>query len=320
MNTARLLRIGLCALALSGLAGLAAAEAPAVRQIALPDHIAYPEGVAYDARRGAFYAGSAESGELVRIDATTGRARTIVPPGRIAPTGSTFPSMLGMKVDGKGRLWIAGGFSGLITLVDPASGRLLQQEQVSGAPKTLLNDLVVIGDTAYVTDTFVPILWRMRAGQKPEAWIDLTTTPIGFADGPNLNGITASADGRSLIVVQMNKGKLFHVDIASREVTPIDVGGLDLVGSDGLLLEGNTLYVVQQWSNRIVRLQMEAGLKKASLLSRYGDPSFVYPATVVRYGDSLVTPNSQFNRRDAKASVFPMGLARVPLSLVRRGN
>jgi Cu-Zn family superoxide dismutase len=305
-----------------GLVALAAAvhaEAPAVRQIDLPG-IAYPEGVAYDAARGVFYAGSAESGELLRIDAKTGKARAIIPAGRIAPAGSTFPSMLGMKVDRAGRLWIAGGFSGLITMVNPATGRLIAQEKVPGNQRTLLNDLVVLGDTAYVTDTFHPMLWRMRAGGKPEAWLDLASGPIAFADGPNLNGITASADGRSLIVVQMNKGKLFHIDIATRAITPIDVGSLDLVGSDGLWLDGSTLYVVQQWANRVVRLQMEPGLKKGTLLSRFADPAFVYPATAAKVGDSLVIANSQFNRRDDHTATSPAGLLRVPLSLVRRGN
>jgi hypothetical protein len=41
-------------------------------------------------------------------------------------------------------------------------------------------------------------------------------------------GIAATPDGRSLIVVQMTKGLLFKLDIATKKVTAIDTAGADL--------------------------------------------------------------------------------------------
>jgi len=288
--------------------------------LALPAGVGYPEGTAYDAKRDVVYAGSAVSGALARIDGKGAGAEVIVPEGQIAPPGSPFPAMLGMKLDEKRHLWIVGGFTGLITQVDPDSGKVLWQSKVPTTPKTLLNDLVVIGRYGYVTDTFVPILWRVDDKGHIDRWIDLDKSPIHFAQGPNLNGIAKSADGRSLIVVQMNKGLLFKVDIATRRITPIKVPGAELTGGDGLLLDGQTLTEVRQWDGEVLRIAMNKSLTAGKVTARFRDPAFLYPATVSQRGDALVFANSQFNRHDSHAEPAPQGLLSIPLARINAGN
>ena len=83
---------------------------PLIVHHALPSEINYPEGVAYDPDGNALYTASAANGAVVRVDLTTGQSQTIVPPGALVPRGShVFPAMLGMKLDGAGRLWRADG-------------------------------------------------------------------------------------------------------------------------------------------------------------------------------------------------------------------
>ncbi|MEV4387391.1 superoxide dismutase, partial [Micromonospora sp. NPDC049580] len=72
---------------------------PAV--VALPDGF-QPEGIATAGRYA--YFGSRATGEIYRADLVTGRGRAIG-----APTGT--PS-LGLKVDPRGRLFVAGGTAG----------------------------------------------------------------------------------------------------------------------------------------------------------------------------------------------------------------
>ena len=288
--------------------------------LALPAGVGYPEGTAYDSKRDAVYAGSAVTGALARIDAKGGGAEVIVPEGQIAPAGSPFPAMLGMKLDDRRHLWIVGGFTGLITQVDADSGKVLWQSKVPTTPKTLLNDLVVIGRYGYVTDTFVPVLWRVDDKGHVDRWIDLDKSPIRFAQGPNLNGIAKSADGRSLIVVQMNKGLLFKVDIATRRITPIKVPGTELTGGDGLLLDGQTLTEVRQWDGEVLRIAMNKTLTAGKVTARFRDPAFLYPATVSQRGDTLIFANSQFNRHDAHVEPAPQGLLSIPLARIEAGN
>ncbi|MFT4075756.1 MAG: hypothetical protein QM647_09525 [Asticcacaulis sp.] len=303
--------------ALTGLPLVAMAQAP-LQKLELPPVVSFPEGTTYDPASNSLYAGNAENGALVRVDATTGVSKLVTPAGQIVPAGGVFPAMLGMKLDAKGRLWIAGGNTGLQTVVDPADGKIIKQVKVPTAPKSLLNDLVIVGNAAYTTDTFVPILWRQTMDSDTiseiEPWLDLKNTPIAFADGPNLNGIAATPNGKAIIVIQMNKGLLFKIDIASKQVTPIDVGGADLTGSDGLVLDGQTLYVVRQWSDEIATVSLDATLTHGIAISRFKDAGLAYPATAAIVGSDLVLVNTQFNTRDDHSAVRPFTLVKVPLA------
>lgn len=307
-------RLALAA-ALAGLCLTSSAGAQSLSRLLLPAAVTFPEGVAYDAASNSLYAGSAVDGGLYRLDATTGAARLVTPPGKIAPADGRFPAMLGMKLDPSGRLWIVGGFTGLVTVVDPRNGHIVKQTKVPTTPVSLLNDLQIVDGFAYVTDTFTPTLWRVAAsGEKLgeiEPWLDLRGSPIAFADGPNLNGIAATADGKALIVVQMNKGLLFKIDLTTKAVTPIDVGGADLTGSDGLVLDGATLYVVRQWAGEIVTVSLDESLTRGTVVSRFKDPGLTYPATAAIVGNDLVLANAQFDKHDAGGAQLPFSLVRV---------
>ena len=76
----------------------------------------------------------------------------------------------------------------------------------------------------------------------------------------NLNGIDATPDGKTLVVVQTVTGKLFRIDAATAETTEIDLGGATVVNGDGILLHGRTLYVVQNRLNQIAVVTLNAGL------------------------------------------------------------
>lgn len=292
--------------------------AAAATTIALPDTVAFPEGIAYDAAANVLYTASAQDGTVVRVNAASGASEVISPAGVLLPAGTTtFPGPLGMTVDAN-RLWIAGGFTGKVWAVNTADGAVVKEATVSTAPRSLINDVVVVGSAAYFTDTFVPTLWRVSIDGDtigdPEPWLDLQGTAIDYAgDGPKLNGIAATADGQSLIVVHMGQGRLFRIDLASRAITPISTGSEDLTGADGLVLDGHTLYVVRQTANQIATLALAHDLASASVVSRFGE-GLAWPATAAKVGDHLVVVNTQFNTRDANTATRPFTLLRVPVA------
>jgi Cu-Zn family superoxide dismutase len=265
------------------------------------------------------YTAGAADGVLARVDLKTRATEVVAPAGVIVPPANTlFPAALGMKVDTAGRVWIAGGRTGRMSIVDTRTGKLLKQLEVPNPSASLINDVAVVGTTGYFTDTRSPTLWRIEAkgGQIGgiEPWLSFAGTPLQYDAGLNLNGITVTADGRTLIVVQMDKGLLFSVDLASKAVKPIATDGADLSGADGLVLDGSTLYVVRQTANEIATVTLASGLLRGTVVHRFKDPQLAWPATAVKVGDRLIVVNTQFNLRDARTEVRPFTLLSVPLA------
>lgn len=300
----------------------APAVAPSSSAIELPASVSFPEGIAYDAASGALYTASAEDGTVVRVNASTGAADVVTPAGTLMPAGTTtFPGPLGMSVDGSSRLWIAGGFTGKAWVINTADGTVVKEVTVPTAPESLINDVAIVGSTGYFTDTFVPTLWRLSesAGTfgEIEPWLDLTGTPIDYSgEGPKLNGITVTPDGQTLIVVHMGQGQLFTIDVATKAVTPIDSAGADLTTADGLVLDGDTLYVVRQGAQEVVTLQLNADRTSATVASRVSD-GLAWPATAALVGDDLIVVNTQFDTREANTATRPFTLLRVPVGTPR---
>jgi Cu-Zn family superoxide dismutase len=298
---------------------VAQAPAPGPRVINLPDSISFPEGVAYDVSAGVLYTGSGLDAALLRIKPETGAAALVKPGGSLVPAGTTiFPVLLGMKVDGSRRLWVAGGRTGHLWVIDTRDGGLIKQVTVPSVGKSLINDVALAGNAGYFTDTFVPTLWRLSAEGGVigdlDPWLNLQGTPIQYGEGRNLNGIAATPDGRALIVVQMDRGLLFKIDVGSKAVRPIDTGGADLSAADGLVLDGNLLYVVRQNAVEIATLRLDDELTRGTVISRFTDATLAWPATAVKVGADLIVVNTQFNARANDTATRPFTLVRVPIS------
>jgi Cu-Zn family superoxide dismutase len=299
---------------------LAAQSGPEpVTTLALPADARFPEGIAFSMARQMFYTANAETGAVIEISVKGDATRVVVPAGVLAPAGTvTFPVALGMKVDAANRLWIAGGRTGRMFVVDIESGTLIKQVVAPSGAGSLINDVALVGGAAYFTDTRTPALWRLAAQGRQigelETWTTFADTPIQYDGGNNLNGITVTPDGQSFIVVQMDKGLLFRIDIATKAITPINTTGIDLSGGDGLAMVGNILYVVRQPAGEIVTLQLQPDPPLAKLVNRFRDPALTWPATAVLFEKNLVVVNSQFNARVSKAQREPFTFAMVPLS------
>lgn len=258
---------------------------------------AFPEGIAVDPRDGTAYVGSSSEGHIWRIAPGAQKAEML-------QAGGAFgrQSAYGMKLDTTGRLWVAGGAAGTVAIVDTKSAATLAVLKSSPDSHTFLNDLVLAGDGhAYVTDSFRPVLFRARhtAGSPAmlEPWLDLATTPIHYQPNQiNLNGIVASADGRWLLTIQLITGQLWRIDTSTKAVTEVRVDGGDLRHGDGLVLQGNDLYVVRNEDNEIVRLALAEGWGTARVVQRITDSRLKYPTTAASTRDGLMVVNGQLNK------------------------
>ncbi len=274
------------------LAPLAFAQGEAPQTLALPNGF-QPEGVA--AGEGTtLYAGSLANGAIYEADVATGEGSVLVEgeAGRIT-VGLTFDPRTGY-------LYAAGGTTGAAHVFDTAAGTLLQTYTLS-AEGTFVNDAILSGDTVYFTDSNRTVLYRLELGEGgalPGGDAGVGELPITGAftadpDAFNANGVEATEDG-TLIIVKSGTGQLFTVDPETGESVEIDLGGESVTNGDGILLDGSTLYVVQNQDNRIAVVELADDLSSGAVSGTLTNPNFDVPTTVAEVDGTLYAVNARF--------------------------
>jgi sugar lactone lactonase YvrE len=268
-----------------------ASSKPLPQRIDLPNGF-QPEGIA-STGGSHLYVGSIPTGAVWRGSAKSGTGAVLGPPheGR---------SAIGVKV-AKGLIFVAGGATGDAYVYDAKTGADVAGYQLApeGAT-TFVNDLVVTSRAVYLTDSRLQQLYVLPLGKngKLPAQADVRTLPlsgdIAYTTGNNANGIVATPNGKALIVVQGNVGELFRVDPKTGVAREIDLGGANVVSGDGLLLEGRTLYVVQNRLNRIAVVKLSKGLGRGRVTRLVSDPDFDVPTTLTRAAGRLFVVNARF--------------------------
>lgn len=293
-------RRGILTIAAAALLGVVAGSAPALAahdrptfptRIELPDGF-QPEGIAIGP--GAFaYFGSRLDGDIFRADLRTGE-------GRVISQGPGTPSV-GVKTDGKGRLFVSGGVAGDARVVDTRTGEVLASYQFADPAEgpTFVNDVVLTMGAAWFTDSRRPVLYKvpLRHGRlpAPEEVGNLSLTgDLVFGEGNNSNGIAPTPDGRSLLVVQSNTGLLFRVDPRTGVTKQVDLGETVLTNGDGLLVQGRTLYAVLNRLNQVAVLRLDRDGDSGRLVKLLTDPDFDVPTTVAAFDGRLYLPNARF--------------------------
>jgi sugar lactone lactonase YvrE len=257
--------------------------------IQLPDGF-QPEGIAIGGGPTAYF-GSLADGSIYRADLRTGT-------GSVISQGPGTPSV-GLKVDHRGRLFVAGGGAGDARVVDAGTGVVLANYQLA-AGASFINDVIVTKDAAYLTDSVNPFLYKLplaRAGSLPAASeveaIPLTGDLV-FMAGFNVNGIATTPDGQGLLLVQSNTGLLFRADPRTGVTETVDLGGELLTNGDGMLRTGHTLYVVQNVANTVAVIRLDTRGSRGSVIDHRTDPRFDVPTTIATFGDRLYLPNARF--------------------------
>lgn len=258
---------------------------------ALPDGF-QPEGIA-TGRGTSFYVGSLADGSIYRGNLRTGTGGTLV-------EGRTGTVAVGIEVDRRNRLWVAGGPTGKGRVYDARTGELLRSYSFVAPDAGFVNDVVVTRRAAYFTDSVNQVLYVVRIWPRGGMGAARTlpiTGELVFDPTPgvfNANGIEASPDGRRLLVVQSNTGKLFRVRAGTGVSREVRLGGASLEFGDGLLRIGRTLYVVQNQLNRIAVVRLGRHYRCADVQRTITDPDFMVPTTVAAFGPWLYAVNARF--------------------------
>jgi len=242
-----------------------------------------PEGVA--AGRGAVgYVGSRANGSVYRFNVRTGDGRVLV-------RGRRGRGAYGLKRAG-GRLYVAGGPTGSLYVYNARTGAPVDAVDVQGG---FVNDVTVTRRAAYFTDSLKPVLYVYPRGVGQPAVLNLTGAWRQVPDEFNANGIAATPDGNTLILVQSVTGRLFAADAATGATREIDLGGATVTNGDGLLLEGRRLYVVRNQDNEIAVVRLNRGMTAGRIVRRLRDRDFDTPTTAARIAGRLYAVNARFS-------------------------
>ena len=196
-----------------------------VSATSFPDLIMLPgatstEGIATGAGS-TFYAGDLFAGDIFHGDLNSGEVALFID----APSGR---AALGLKADvANDLLFVAGGFTGQAYVYDLTTGATVATYNLGA----FINDVVVTKDAAWFTDTAQPHLYRVPIGRHGALGTGKTLVLAGPAADTsfdfNLNGITASENGKTLVVGHSRLGALFTVNPdTKRALSSLERGSL----------------------------------------------------------------------------------------------
>ena len=165
----------------------------------LVDGLDHPEGVAYDPDAGVVWAGG-EAGQIYRVTLA----------GELEEVARAPGFVLGLAVDGRGRLAICASADGSVCVYD------------GGEVRRVVNGLVqpnypAFGPdgTLYVSDSGT---WARDDGQIVRVDVDGTVETLTRAVPRFTNGLAVSDDGRHLYVVESYDPRLSRIDLQTGEV------------------------------------------------------------------------------------------------------
>jgi sugar lactone lactonase YvrE len=282
-----------------------AAAAPRSEVVVLPG-ASSAEGIAEGAGS-TFYAGDLFRGDIFRGDLQRGTAELFIdaPAGRMA---------VGMFADVRhGLLFVAGG-PGAAYVYDTRTGATVAVYQLGDPASSFINDVTVTTRGAYFTDSlqarlyFVPVSPTGVPGAASTLALSGPAADTNFDF--NLNGITATPDGKTLIVAHSGRGAVYTIDPATGASASISGVGVPFV--DGILLDAGRLWAVQNMSNQVSRIRLSPDLTSGTVEAVITSQAFQIPTTAVRFGDRLAVVNAKFD------TGFPPTADRFEVVLVGR--
>ena len=278
----------------------------------LADSTLWPEGVDRDPRTGDFYVASVRHRTIVRAS-KDGTEHELWP-----RDDRRFGAMLGVRVDPR-RPVVWATTSGIpqmegsvpadsaiaaLLRIDARTGRILRRWDLPVTPRGhVLGDLAVgpRGDV-YLTDSYHPVLYRLRPGADT---LEQITNPLFRS----LQGMAPTADGRFVYVADYSRG-LLRVRLADGDVRRLGVAGVDTRGCDGIVLHRGAIIAVKNGSTpaRILRYVLNAAGDSIVATQLIDENPVLAPEPTIgtMMGDRFVyVANSQWEEYDDAGHLKP---------------
>jgi hypothetical protein len=252
------------------------------------------------------------AGAIYKGNLRTGEGAILSPP--------TGKSVSGLSYDPRtDYLYAATGFGGFVngsftftgqgvTVYDASSGDIIMEIGFGDGTGITINDCLVTRTAVYCTDSFNPNLYKLvleKGGRLPSTPVVEVIPMSGFemVPGFNANGLVGKFDGKQLVIVNIATGVLYRVDTASGEASTIAIEGAEqlFADGDGLYLSGRTLYIMQNFSDKIAVVQLSGDLSGGEFIKNIPGEGEINPlnvaTTIIGFGNSLYAINTNIFER-----------------------
>jgi sugar lactone lactonase YvrE len=227
----------------------------------------------------------------------------------ISPGGADGRDMATGVFFANGRLAVVGRQIGKMFIYDVTTGKLLASchNGLTGPENTFLNDVTFAPDgSAYVTDSVNPVLYRMVPSgadtYRLEEYVHWDVQKVGWVRAPgaagiNFNGVVVTPDGKYLILSKRNDSGLYRFEIATKEITKVQLPDGAVFTQDSLFIDERTVYAAQNTPKSVSILDFAPDYASAVKRSEIKNPNFRFPTSVAKIRDRLIVVSAQFDTK-----------------------
>jgi sugar lactone lactonase YvrE len=200
---------------------------------------------------------------------------------------------------------VAGGAGGNAYVYNTVTLEAVAEISLTALPGSFINDVTLTPDGAWFTNSKYPELYFVPFdGLDDPAAVEtlrLTDPELVLADPATqfgFNGIASAMGGAVLLVAHSQNQAIYAVDTDSR--TSAVVEGVSVPNVDGILVRGQQLWAVQNFSNQVSRFELSGSFSSGVLEDVIlNEEEFQIPTTAALFGNTLAVVNSKFDEPTA---------------------
>lgn len=259
----------------------------------------FVSGASYQTRFGAGI--SPHAGAIYKGNLLTGEVWNLVPATGIPAAGLSYDARTDYLYA------VSASFGRGVIVYDATTGEEIRTYSFTDPADPLapmvINDLLVTRQAVYCTDSVNPVLYEILlgpGGRLPETpqvnKLFLSPEFVMIPGKFNANGLVGDFGGQQLIVVNISSGVLYLVETADGQATPITIEGAEqlFANGDGLYLEGRTLYICQNFLEKIAVVQLSGDLTQGIFVKNLESPVLQVPTTITGFADGIYAINTHF--------------------------